>query len=104
LDHEPAYIRVARLQDIGEKRCKKVKVGEEEVALWRVNGTVYAINNVCAHQHFSALHQGVLEGLTVACPMHGWTYSLATGKAENGEGRVKTYRVKIERDEVYLLW
>lgn len=95
-------LKVAKFSDLREGRGRKVTVGAEEIALWRVNGKVYAINNVCAHQHFSALHEGILEGVTVACPMHGWTYSLETGIAEKGSGRVKTYSVKIEGDAIYV--
>ena len=102
VSNEPVYIRVARLSELAEKRGTRVIVGDEEIALWRVDGVVYAISNVCAHQHIPALYQGILEGLTVACPMHGWTYSLATGKAESGNGSVKTYRVKVDQDVVYV--
>ena len=96
------FIKVARLSEIGERRSKKVLIGDEEVALWRVGGRIYAIGNVCAHQHFSMLHQGILNGLTVSCPMHGWTYSLETGKATSGSGAVRTYRVMVEDDAVFV--
>jgi nitrite reductase/ring-hydroxylating ferredoxin subunit len=33
--------------------------------------------------------------------MHGWTYSLETGKATTGSGMVKSYRVIVEDDTVY---
>jgi len=98
----PVYTKVARLSELREKRGRKVTVGDDEIALWRINGVVYAINNVCSHQHISAMHDGILEGLTVACPMHGWTYSLETGEPVFGNGRIKTFRVKIEGDEVYI--
>jgi nitrite reductase/ring-hydroxylating ferredoxin subunit len=34
--------------------------------------------------------------------MHGWTYSLETGIALSGSGRVGTYTVKVEGDDVYI--
>ena len=98
----PAYVRVARLSEIAEGRSVRVKLGDDEIALWRVRGRLYAIGNVCSHQHFSELHRGILSGLTVACPMHGWTYSLETGIALSGSGRVGTYAVKVEGDDVYI--
>ncbi len=73
--------------------------------MWRSGmskGKFYAIDNVCAHQHFAMLHQGILEDLTVTCPMHGWTFSLETGRATVGSGRVKTYAVKVVGDEVWV--
>ena len=96
------FVRVARLSDLAERRGRKVRIGDEDVALWRVDGEVFAIGNVCAHQHFSALHDGILAGLTVTCPMHGWTYSLETGKATSGSGSVKRYKVVVEGDHVYV--
>ena len=98
----PAYVRVARLSEIAEGKSVRVKLGDDEIALWHVRGKLYAIGNVCSHQHFSELHRGILSGLTVACPMHGWTYSLETGVALSGSGRVGTYAVKVEGDDVYI--
>ena len=102
MNGEPAYLRVARLSDIPEGRGARVTIGDDEIALWHVRGRIYAIGNVCAHQHFSALHLGTLTGLNVSCPMHGWTYSLETGAALSGSGRVRTYGVKVEGDDIFV--
>jgi nitrite reductase/ring-hydroxylating ferredoxin subunit len=45
---------------------------------------------------------GRLSGLTISCPMHGWTFSLLDGREENGFGRVRTRRVIVEGDDVYV--
>jgi NAD(P)H-dependent nitrite reductase small subunit len=79
-----------------------VRIGDEDIALWRVNGKVYAIGNVCPHQHAAVLYQAILNGLEVTCPMHGWTYSLETGRASEGSGRVRTFRVEIRGDQVMV--
>jgi nitrite reductase (NADH) small subunit len=96
------FVKAGRAISFPEGKCKRVKVGDEDVALWHVKGKFYAIDNVCAHQHFAMLHQGILEDLTVTCPMHGWTFSLETGKATVGSGRVKTYAVKVVGDDVWV--
>ena len=95
-------MHVARLSDIAEGKGIRVRLGDDEIALWRVRGKLYAIGNVCSHQHFSELHHGILSGLTVACPMHGWTYSLETGIALSGSGRVGRHNVMVEGDDVYI--
>ena len=97
-----AFVCVTRLSAIPEGKAVKVTVGGIDIALWRVRGRVFAVGNVCSHQHFSELHRGTLSGLTVTCPMHGWTYSLETGVAVTGSGRVATYRVHIDGDDVYV--
>lgn len=99
---DDGFIRVARSSEIQERKSKRVVVGGAEIALWRVEGRIYAISNVCAHQHFSSLHQGTLEGTTVTCPMHGWSYSLESGVSVHGNGRIRTYRVKVAGDEVFV--
>jgi len=98
----PAFVRAARLSVIPEGKALKVTLGGTDIALWRVRGRVYAIGNVCSHQHYSELHHGSLAGLAVTCPMHGWTYSLETGVALAGNGRVPVYAVKTEGDDVYV--
>lgn len=96
------FVRVAHIGEIPDRRSKKITLNGREIALWHVGDRYYAVGNVCPHQHFSSLHQGSLEGLFLTCPMHGWTYSLETGMATVGNGRVPTYRVKIQGDEVLV--
>jgi nitrite reductase/ring-hydroxylating ferredoxin subunit len=96
------FVKVASVSDIPERRSRLVHVEGEEIALWRVNGCIYAINNICPHQHTPALHQGTLDGIKLTCPMHGWTYSLDTGVATFGSGRAKVYEVRIESEDVLI--
>jgi len=96
------FVKIGKASAIPDGKSKRVKVGDEDVALWNVRGKFYAIDNVCAHQHFPMLHQGILEDLTVACPMHGWTFSLETGKATVGSGKVKTYLVKVVGEDLWV--
>ena len=96
------WIAVARAENLREGRGLRCRVGDDEVALWQVDGRYYAISAVCVHHHVSTLHEGIREGLTVSCPLHGWTYSLETGRAVRGGGRVRTYPVKVEKGEIFL--
>ncbi len=93
---------VARAEDLREGRGLRCRVDEDEVALWQVGGRYFAISAVCVHHHVPTLHEGIREGLTVSCPLHGWTYSLETGRAVRGGGRVRAYPVKIEKGEIFL--
>jgi nitrite reductase/ring-hydroxylating ferredoxin subunit len=96
------FVKVGCLSDVLEKQGKLVRVSDEEIALWRAGGKIYAINNVCPHQHFSMLHQGTLDDLHVTCPMHGWTFSLENGNPRFGNGRAKTYQVKVVGEDVFV--
>jgi nitrite reductase (NADH) small subunit len=100
--HLDGFQKVARTSEIPESHCKLVCVDETQIAIWHVGGRFYAINNICPHQHFPVLYKGALSGLTVTCPMHGWTYSLETGKAISGDGCVHTFEVHIEDDALWI--
>ena len=99
---EPALVKVAHIDMLHEQRGTLVHVDGEDIALFKRDGVVYALHNVCSHQHFSKLHDGEIKDLTVTCPMHGWTYDLKSGKAINGDGRVRRYDVRVKNGDVFL--
>lgn len=96
------FTKVARLADLRERRGRMVRVGDREVALWLVADVIYAIDNLCPHQHTRAMHTATLDGIHVTCPMHGWTFSLESGLEKSGNGRIGTYRVHLEGDDVCI--
>ena len=96
------FVKVAKKSEINIGCSKRVLVGNEEVALWRIDDRIFAIRNVCPHQHHASLHQGSLEGATVTCPMHGWKFSLETGEVLEGEGKTKVFQVQMKGDDIYV--
>jgi 3-phenylpropionate/trans-cinnamate dioxygenase ferredoxin component len=75
-----AFQRVARLDDIPPGRVEVVDAGDQEIALCNVEGTLYAIDNVCTHDS-GPLDQGELEGNQIECPRHGARFDVRTGRA-----------------------
>jgi 3-phenylpropionate/trans-cinnamate dioxygenase ferredoxin subunit len=55
-----------------------VTVNGQDVALFNVGGTIYAIEDSCLHQG-SSLGMGTLSGKVVTCRSHGWRYDVTTG-------------------------
>jgi nitrite reductase/ring-hydroxylating ferredoxin subunit len=96
------FRRVAALAELRERRGKQVMLAGHPVALWRVKGSVYAIDDLCPHMHFATMHIAQIDGTSVTCPMHGWTFALDDGRECKGNGRIKTYRVHLEGGEVYI--
>lgn len=89
-------------QDVREGRGKRVIAGTDEIALFRVDGKVCAVSNMCPHQKFQKLHDGLVKDGTVMCPMHGWTYDIRTGRSTNASGVLKVYPVQIVNGNVIL--
>jgi nitrite reductase/ring-hydroxylating ferredoxin subunit/uncharacterized membrane protein len=53
------------------------------VLLYRHDGTLYALDNLCSHAA-GLLSRGTVEGLIVTCPLHGSQYCLADGSVRRG--------------------
>ena len=68
-----------------------------EIALFVVDGRLYAIDDSCPHAGAS-LATGKLDGTTVTCRAHGLRFDLATGCMRGAAGlAVRAYPVR-ERD------
>ena len=96
------FIKVADVSEFSTRRSKRVTVNDVDIVIFAADGQFYAVRNMCPHQHFSNLHQGMLNGREITCPMHGWTFDLATGNATIGGGRLKRFGVKIVGSEIHV--
>ena len=96
------YVKAAELTEFSGGHPKRVIVEDTEVALFFIKGQFYAVQNECPHQHFSSMHEGIVNGFEVTCPMHGWTFDLTTGQATVGGGRLKHYAVKVVGNDVLI--
>lgn len=82
-----------------------VRAGELEIALFNVDGRVYAVNNACPHRG-GPLVRGAIEttpeGPMLRCPMHGWPFRLATGESVR-PGRATVYTVEVLGETAVIL-
>ncbi|GMV52284.1 MAG: Rieske (2Fe-2S) protein [Flavobacteriales bacterium] len=86
--------QLCRISEIPEKSGKHIYIDfERDLALFKVNGTICAVTNVCPHQHFPTISKGVVENGTVTCPMHGWCFDLRSGRNTGSGGSLMTYQV-----------
>lgn len=94
---------VAKTGDLDEEEVMAVFVGQEEIALYNVEGEYYATHGVCTHENVG-LADGFVEGELIECPLHSACFEIKTGKAVNPPAEVdlKTYQVKIEGDTIFV--
>jgi nitrite reductase/ring-hydroxylating ferredoxin subunit/uncharacterized membrane protein len=60
-----------------------VEAEGRQILLYRHQGRLYAIDNICSHAG-GLLSRGPVADLTVTCPLHGSRFSLATGCVSRG--------------------
>lgn len=98
-----ARIEVGSLHHLPKRIGKYVKIGNIELALFRLsNDHVYAVENRCPHRG-GDLSQGIVSGEFLFCPMHDWKICMRDGNVQAPDhGCVKTYKVEIENEKIYV--
>ena len=97
------WLDAGAFEDVPQGDVIGVQVGGKEIALYEVEGEVFATDNVCTHGH-ARMSDGFLEGREIECPLHQGKFDVCTGQAlcapltEN----IKTYAVRIENMRVML--
>jgi nitrite reductase (NADH) small subunit len=88
--------------DLGPGRGVELSLAGKPVALFNVDGAFHAISNTCLHRG-GPLGQGFVEGQTVTCPWHAWTFDVTSGEnVVNGELKVACYETKVEDGQVFV--
>lgn len=89
------FLPVLPLADLPGGRGRCVAAGRRDVALFRVETEVFAIDNSCPHRG-GPLSEGDLSGCVVYCPLHAWSFDLRTGVSpSNSRAKVGTYPVRV---------
>ena len=96
------FVEVALLEQIAPGSSIVVDVAGKSVALFNVEGQVYAIDDSCMHQGAS-LAAGKLDGKIVTCRAHGLKYDVTTGFVGGSPGfGVASHAVQIVNGKIYV--
>jgi len=96
------FVPVCAVQSIPEKRAKVVSLGSERVAVFRYDGKLSAVSNVCRHQNGPLGEGRIIDGC-VTCPWHGYQYSPDSGASPPPfTDKVPTFQTKLIGDKVLV--
>jgi len=96
------FVEVARLEQVPPGTGTTFTVADKQVAVFNVDGTIYAMGDGCLH-HGSSLGSGKLDGKVVTCRAHGWRYDVTTGSTLHVPGYgVASYPAKVEEDKIMV--
>ena len=93
---------VCNLKDLIDGKGKRFIIDDNDIAVFLIKGKVYALSNICPHQHSPIIYDGFIEDEFIVCPAHGWRFRLEDGKKESGHNGLKSYPVKIESEKVFV--
>ena len=96
------FLDVSAVEEIPDDRARIATLGGERVAVFRYDGCVSAISNLCRHQN-GPLGEGRIVDGCVTCPWHGYQYDPASGRAPRPfTEKLPTFDVRVERGRVLV--
>ena len=97
------WIDAAAIDDVFEDNIVAIVVAGKEIALYGIEGQVYATDNLCTHGA-GRLSEGFLEGREIECPLHQGRFDVCTGKAMCAPltQNIRIYPTRIENNRIYL--
>ena len=99
---EEGFYKVCSINQLKDREGKRFIINDVDIAVFKVDDKVFALSNICAHQHTALIYDGYIENEYVTCPVHGWMFNLRTGKTPAGTNGLNYYDVKIIDDQVYV--
>lgn len=98
---EEKWVAVGNRTELAEGAMKGVDVGDLQIAIYNVEGEIYATDNICTHA-FALLTDGFLDGDVIECPLHGGCFKVKTGEGTCAPVTedIKTYPVRISGDTI----
>jgi 3-phenylpropionate/trans-cinnamate dioxygenase ferredoxin subunit len=73
------FVKVASTNEIAPSQARLVIVKDKAIALFNVDGQIFALDNGCTHDD-GPLAEGEISGHEVICPLHGARFDVRTGE------------------------
>lgn len=98
------WLTLGRRDEFAEGAGRCVEVGGHRIAVFNIEGDLYAIGDRCSHAEAS-LAEGEVFDFDVECPRHGSEFDVRTGKPGSlpATRPVPVYEVAVEGDTVKVL-
>ena len=100
---DAAWTPVAALADFAASDAIAVIAAGKEIAIYLVDGAVFATANRCTHGD-ARLCDGWVEGHEIECPLHQGKFDVRDGRptCEPATDALRSYPVKIEGQRVFV--
>ena len=99
---DEGFVDACAVADIPENRARIVCLSGERVAIFKYDGKISAVSNVCQHQN-GPLGEGKIVFGCITCPWHGYQYRPETGASPPPfVERVPTFNVRVKDGRVFV--
>lgn len=100
---DEGWVKAAARSDLAEGEIIGVIVGGREIALYDLDGNLFATDDVCTHA-YAKLSDGWLDRGEIECPLHAGRFDVKTGVATAPPciDALKTYPARQVGDEIQV--
>ena len=96
------FVPICSVGEIPEKRAFVACIKGERIAVFRYDGKISAVSNVCRHQN-GPLGEGKIIDGCITCPWHGYQYLPDTGASPPPfTDKVETFDVQVRNGQVLV--
>ena len=96
------FIEATAVDRIQEKRAVIVSLTGERVAIFKYDGQISAVSNVCQHQNGPLGEGRIIDGC-ITCPWHGYQYVPATGASPPPfTEKIPTFKTRVVDGKVFV--
>jgi nitrite reductase/ring-hydroxylating ferredoxin subunit len=90
-----AFTKVALIGEVAAGKAKQVTVNGRTIGIYNVNGTFYAIEDICTHRG---------APYVVTCPWHGARFDVTTGShlSPPAAQGVASYKAQVVGEEIQV--
>ncbi|MEP3116139.1 Rieske (2Fe-2S) protein [Nisaea sp.] len=105
---KPEWVEAMPLTVLEQAGRKIFKAGGKQIALFHIDGEVYACNNRCPHEGYPLI-QGTLDTTgsdggvcRLTCNWHNWKFDLVSGANQVGGDRLRIYPTQIRDGAIFV--
>ena len=98
------FQKVASKADVKEGEILARNVNGTSLALYMVNGQLFATSDFCPHEDCELSVEGYMDGEEVECACHGSRFKIASGEvtAPPAEDPLAVYPLELRGDDIYV--
>lgn len=100
---DSGWVKAAERSALGDGDVIGVIVDGKEIALYDIEGQIFATDDICTHA-YAKLSDGWFDKGEIECPLHAGRFDARTGKATAPPcvDDLKTYPVRVENGEIQV--
>jgi naphthalene 1,2-dioxygenase system ferredoxin subunit len=97
------WVKAADRAALGDGEVIGVIVAGKEIALYEMDGAIFATDDICTHA-YAKLSDGWFDNGEIECPLHAGRFDPRTGKATAPPcvDDLKIYPVRVESGEIQV--